>query len=430
MNGTLQQGTTLTSDSGVSYTVKKLLGSGGQGEVYEVTGNGKSHALKWYYPHTATASQKAVLENLVLKGAPDSVFLWPEDMVSDSSGGTFGYVMPLRPAHYKSIVDLMKRRAEPTFKALCRAAVNLCGGFEKLHGMGYAYRDISFGNLFFDPKNGDVLICDNDNVAPVTQEGDGSTVYGTPRFMAPEIVMGKGKPSRQSDQFSLAVLLFYMFMVNHPLEGKLEADIRCMDIFAMNKLFGSHPVFIFDPENESNRPVSGIHDNALIYWGLYPDSLKTLFVRAFTDGLREPHKRVTTREWKDLFANLYFSIAPCSCGAEVFHDGHFAVPCWHCKGTSPKMPLTLVSGRSRALLLGHSQLAVHHADGKHDIDTTIGKVVQNPNNPDLWGIQNVSQSAWTYIRPDGTHVPVAPGRTAAIAKGAQIDFGQQIGKIV
>ena len=50
-------------------------------------------------------------------------------------------------------------------------------------------------------------------------------------------------------------------MVNHPLEGKLEASIRCMDMAARVKLYGTDPVFIFDPNNKTNRPVKGIHDN-------------------------------------------------------------------------------------------------------------------------------------------------------------------------
>ena len=49
------------------------------GEVYEVDCN-RSFALKWY-KHTATLSQKNILENLITKGRPDSTFLWPMDMI-------------------------------------------------------------------------------------------------------------------------------------------------------------------------------------------------------------------------------------------------------------------------------------------------------------------------------------------------------------
>ena len=51
---------------------------------------------------------------------------------------------------------------------------------------GAKYQDISFGNLFFNPDNGDVLICDNDNVSYGNSKPGG--VLGTPGFMAPEIV--------------------------------------------------------------------------------------------------------------------------------------------------------------------------------------------------------------------------------------------------
>lgn len=44
-------------------------------------------------------------------------------------------------------------------------------------------------------------------------------------------------------------------MVNHPLEGKQEASIKCMDMAARVKLYGTDPIFIFDPDNKTNRPV-------------------------------------------------------------------------------------------------------------------------------------------------------------------------------
>ena len=79
MDGLLKSGTILTSESGNKYVVKKLLGAGGQGEVYDVENGGKHYALKWYYKKTATTMQKNILDNLVAKGKPDSSFLWPED---------------------------------------------------------------------------------------------------------------------------------------------------------------------------------------------------------------------------------------------------------------------------------------------------------------------------------------------------------------
>ena len=60
--------------------------------------------------------------------------------------------------------------------------------------------------------------------------------------------------------------------------------------------------------------------------------------------------------------------------------------------------------------------------------TEVGVVVQNPKNPNLYGIKNESKDNWTYIRADGTQIPVAPQKSAAIAKNAKINFGQIIGE--
>ena len=430
MDGQLKVGTILKSESGNKYTVIQLLGSGGQGEVYSVESRGKTYAMKWYYKNTATENQKEILDNLIQKGQPDVSFLWPQDMIYQSRGESFGYIMPLRPKNYKSIVDMMKRKAEPSFYCLCKAAYNLCKGYNALHAKGYSYRDISFGNVFFDPDTGEVLICDNDNVS---FNGSKSGIYGTPRFMAPEIVLGKAKPSRNTDLFSLAVLLFYMFMLNHPLEGKREAQIKCMDIHAMNRLYGTDPLFIFDPDNKDNRPLVGYQDNALVFWDLYPQQLKELFTTSFTVGLTQPNRRVTETKWLETFANLMSGIIICPhCGAEIFYDSQkeangVAHTCWSCQ-KPVTVPTRIVIGRSTVLLMANTKLYKHHIDGEHDMETVVGEVVQNPNNPNLWGIKNLTKQNWTYIKADGTQVPVVEGRSAAIAKDVKIDFGQLKGE--
>lgn len=430
MDGQLKNGSIVVSQSGNKYIVEKLLGAGGQGEVYAVKLGTETYALKWYFKHTATVMQRNILENLISKGKPDSSFLWPMDLISQSDG-SLGYIMELRPPEFKSIVDLMKRKAEPNFYNLCKVAFNLTKGYQKLHGMGYSYRDISFGNLFFNPDNGEVLICDNDNVS--INGKDDSSVYGTPRFMAPEIVVGKAKPSRNTDLFSLAVLLFYIFMLNHPLEGKLEANIKCMDIFAMNQLFGTNPIFIFDPDDKSNRPLRGYQDNAIIYWDLYPQQLKDLFTQAFTIGLKSPARRVTENKWLETFANMMSEIIICpNCGAEVFLDENkenlgVAHTCWNCQ-SSVAVPASIVIGKNRVVINKDTKLYQHHINSNGDMDTVIGSISINPNNPNIWGIRNDGTDNWTYIKADGMQVPVAPGKSAAIVSGAKINFGEIIGE--
>ena len=427
MDGQLRPGTVITTQAQISYRVVSLLGAGGQGEVYDVEAGGQHKALKWYFSGSALPQQLEILTRLVELGTPDSSFLWPEDLALDPQEERFGYIMGLRPKNYKGLQDLLKCRIDPTFEVLCRTAFNLVRAYEKLHSKGNCYRDISFGNLFFDPETGDVLICDNDNVAPRDMPG---LVMGTPRFMAPEIVRGEAKPSRYTDQFSLAVLLFYIFMVAHPLDGKREAQIKCYDIPAQNKLYGTDPLFIFDPNDDSNRPVPGIQDNALIYWPMYPQELKDLFTESFTVGLMNPNKRVTENRWLAVLGNMLSGIVHCpKCGAEIFFDNAHpsASRCWHCNGTVA-MPTTLVIGKRRVLLQPDAILPTYQIDGRYDTEDAAGRVVRNPKNPALLGLRNESKDNWTYIKTDGSHLVVAPGKTAGIAKGAKIDFGVKTGE--
>jgi eukaryotic-like serine/threonine-protein kinase len=421
-------------------TVEQYLGGGGQGEVYRALLDGDHVALKWYFPAQATPEQRAGLEVLVKKGPPTHRFLWPMELTTAADVPGFGYIMPLRASHYKSIVDLMKRRAEPTFRALATAGLQLADSFLELHAMGLCYRDISFGNVFFDPDTGEVLICDNDNVAV---DGTGQAgVLGTPRFMAPEIVRGEALPSSRTDLYSLAVLLFYMLMVHHPLEGKYETEIRCLDLPAMNKLYGTDPLFIFDPHDDANRPVPGIHDNAIVFWRLYPQFIRDLFTRAFTDGLHDPvNGRVRESEWRAAMARLRDQIIYCrQCGAENFYDisalrqgtrAGMADRCWSCD-RDLTLPPRIRIGDAIVMLNHDTCLYPHHVDEDHlyDFSQPVAEIAQHPRAPQIWGLRNTGSEKWTATTDGGkTFVDVPPGRSVTLAANVKINFGEREGEI-
>ncbi len=424
--------------SGGRVRVDQFLGGGGQGEVYRADLSGTQVALKWYFPHQATPDQRRALQTLVEIGPPDGRFLWPIELAVESTVPGFGYIMPLREPRYKSIIDLMKRRAEPSFRALTTAGFQLADSYLQLHAKGLSYRDISFGNVFFDPKSGQVLVCDNDNVTIDGNAGGG--VIGTPRFMAPEIVRGQAYPSSETDLFSLSVLLFYMFMVHHPLEGKKEAEIRCFDLPAMTRLYGTEPVFIFDPEDDSNRPVPGLHDNAIIFWALYPQFLRALFTRAFTAGIRDPeHGRVRESEWRLAMIRLRDSLVYCAnCGAENFYDraalqnaDGAGGDCWSCR-QAIQIPPRIRIGRDKIVMLNHdTHLFPHHVDLRHkyDFSEAVAQVTRHPQDASRWGLQNLSDQKWVAATPDGQILDVPPGRSVSLADGTRIQFGHSEGEI-
>lgn len=428
-----------TQSSRINCTVELFLGGGGQGEVYQANLGGKPIALKWYFPDylQLDSQQQSRLETAIQFGAPSDRFLWPMELASAPDAAGFGYIMPLREPRYKGMIDLMKRDIEPSFRALATAGFELADSFFQLHAKGLCYRDISFGNVFFDPDTGNVLICDNDNVS-VDAEGK-SGILGTPRFMAPEVVSGEALPSRQTDLFSLSVLLFYMFMMHHPLEGKREAQIMSLDSPAMSKLYGTEAMFIFDPKDDSNRPVSGYQDNAITFWPIYPQFLRGLFTRAFTDGIHDPQNgRVGEGEWRSAMVRLRDSIVYCSyCSAENFYDadalkdagGHPGY-CWSCK-KQLQLPARIRIGKNVVMLNYDTQLYPHHTDDRklYNFSQTVAVVTQNPKNPSIWGIKNCSNEKWVITTADGNIKDVEPGRTVTIAIGTKINFGKTEGEI-
>jgi eukaryotic-like serine/threonine-protein kinase len=425
-----------TTLSNLSCTVEQFLGSGGQGEVYKATLGGQPYALKWYFKQNATQDQMTALETLIKRGAPTDRFLWPIELVHGQDTPGFGYLMPLREARYKGIVDLMKCRIEPTFRAIITAGMEVSNSFLQLHAKGLCYRDISFGNIFFDPITGEVLICDNDNVAV---DGTGSaTILGTPRFMAPEIVKGEAKPNTQTDLFSLAVLLFYMLVVSHPLEGKKEASIRCFDLPAMNKIYGTEPIFIYDPKDPSNRPVPGIHDNAIAFWKVYPQFIKDLFIKAFMPGIQDVTCRVRENEWRSALATLRDWIFYCpSCGLENFYDPEGLkknngkpTPCWACK-KEVSLPYRARIGSSIIMLNHDAKLYPHHINPQKmfDFSAPVAEVVRHPTDKNLWGLKNLGDEKWVMTAMDGTMKDVEPSKSATLSPGAKINFGKVEGEV-
>ena len=238
--------------AGERCEIRKFIGSGDRGQIYLASIDEQECAMKWYFPQSATREQREAVERLVQKGPPNDRFIWPLDIALCPDEPSFGYMIPLLQPRYRSLAELMTREIDPTFQTLTTVGLELADSFLRLHSLGLCYTDISFNTLFFDPITGEIAICKNDTVILSGEDGNGGP--GTLRFLAPEIIRGESKPNVNTDLYSLSVLLFYLLMIHHPLEGRREKEINCLDLAAMQKLYGKEPLFIFDPKHGANRP--------------------------------------------------------------------------------------------------------------------------------------------------------------------------------
>ncbi|XUL92335.1 protein kinase domain-containing protein [Streptomyces galilaeus] len=434
MSGMLAPGTRLTTETGEDVVVSGLLGSGGQGEVYRVQGTMGEKALKWYYPGCATPEQSDIVQNLVDRDFDDDRFLWPQAMVTGQRDG-FGYLMDIRPDRFKGLPDLFRRELSTTPLALVTAGLHMVEAYQALHSEGIAYRDISYGNLFFDPDNGDVRVCDNDNAVG---EGEVTGIAGTMEFMAPELVRGDqgAMPGTQTDLHSLSVLLFMLLMNHHPLKGRAELDINCLDEAAERRLFGKRPVFIFDPENDANRPDPDEHRTVLATWPTIPPVLQKLFVQNFTEGLHNAGHRVRETQWRNALSEVRDTVVVCAdCGKQNMTEPHETKPgpCWKCRRPLMLPPRLVVTTRmpkvERHLRLRRAaKVYEHHLRAepdrhRYEPDGLVAELVEHPQKPGKYGLANRSATTWTTRKADGTAQQVAPGQTVPLRAGLEVDLG-------
>lgn len=423
----LTEGTEIKLLNGRTCIVDRELGRGGQGIVYLVDYCGGDYALKWYTKDYSSDFYEN-LKNNAIAGAPSNAFLWPLT-VSEMQYGSFGYVMKLRPRGYRDFGDFMLAKTRfSSMAANINAAINICDAFQRLHIRGLSYQDMNDGNFFINPRNGDVLICDNDNVAP---DRTNLGIIGKAGYLAPEIVDRKTMPNRYSDYFSMAVILFILFYYNRPFEGKKFTDCSCMTEDLEKDLFGHNAVFIMDPLDDSNRPVPGLHTNVLRRWGLLPKALEELFIRAFSkQSILYPAKRVIDREWMTFMIQLRSMLGKCPhCGEETFFDpDSSALSCIDCERPISK-PMTLKIDKYRIPLFEGQHIYNVQLPIDGDTNAVVGEVVTNSVTGRL-GIKNYSSFNWQALDPVGDIHNITPESGMPIKNEMKVKFKMGINGLI
>ena len=419
------KGQRIKTVSGSKLEVVQKLGEGGQGVVYKVNYNGKPLALKWYFSNKLNNADKFYrnIQNNIKQGAPTNVFLWPLE-ITEYFEGSFGYLMELRPPEYKDFsLFLLAKVHFANIEALINTALCITNGFRELHNRGYSYQDLNDGNFFVNPKTGDVLICDNDNVAPY---GENLGIAGKCRYMAPEVVMGQKRPDSHTDRFSLAVVLYMLLFLNHPLEGK-RTMCPCLTEELERKFYGSDPVFVWDPANDANRPVRGVHTNEIKLWPLYPAFVRKTFEKAFSHEVmvgNDTTHRVIEKEWQEVFTTLRDLTIKCSCGSETFIDpSQQSCKCINCGKSIERPPILKVKKYHAALAPGKKLYACHVQYDSDDFKEAKGEVISSRNNPSLLGLRNDSNNTWEAILPNGSSKGYPNGQVIKLGKGIKINFG-------
>lgn len=436
-------GQEVETEFGGKAKILDVIGSGRQSTVYLVEYNSMKMALKWYDPEKVKNPDK-MYENIrrnIKDGEPNNKFLWCKYMTkADRENGTFGYFMELKPDSFEYFADVMKgyklvhdkstgRMTKKSVKfaslnAMLTAVINIVNAFRQLHKVGKSYHALSDGGFFINTDTGAVLMSDCDTIAP---HGTDLGIKIRPSYKAPEVLEGS-LPDENSDMYTLAVVLFKVLFRGDPMEGKKVVMDVCLNEQELAEHYGRKAVFVYDPDDVSNRPLRCIHDNVIKFWGEYPEYIKEAFVRSFTVGKKEPEKRVSAEEWQNLFIRLRSEILSCVCGRSNFVSMHGKPKDKIFKCPKCNMEYATIGFSNRIfrmpLYIGCKLFECDINPYADDFLSVAGELVENKLRPGLIGIKNCSDRKWSVKMPDGFFHDVAAGKGFPVWQGLEIDFGR------
>ena len=332
------EGSELRGADGGRYTLGERLGRGGQGIVH-ATPDGR-WAVKVYGRMSDVVQQRRreQLRRVHVARLDDNVFVRSTELLA---APWVGYVMPLVKGHRpigelavapSAADDLLAGwHASGGLRVRLHLGRQLAAAFHHLHAGGLAYGDLSFDNVLIPNKGRpQIKLIDCDNLVPSGRGG--VEILGTPWFIAPEVLRGAAAPDALSDAHSLAVLLFHLICLVHPLlgdavrEGAPEGEEEALE--------GRRP-WIDHPTDDSNRTRFGMPRGAVL-----TVKLQEAFGRAFGPGLLDPTLRPGEREWLELLAVASDALTSGSCE----HDFLLRKRCPFC-GAAPRPASMLLFAR-------------------------------------------------------------------------------------
>jgi DNA-binding helix-hairpin-helix protein with protein kinase domain len=283
----------------------KKIGSGGEGEVFEIPSTGSKYVAKIY--KKALDVQKQEKLRLMAQGCNDDlkgIAAWPTDVLQAKKGGPVcGFVMPrvsgYEPVH-KVYGPTHRKEIYPgaDWRFLLRVAKNLAAAFDVIHTYGYVVGDVNEGNILVNDRACVQLIdCDSFQV----QSGD-KFYYcevGVAQFTPPEIQNSKDFRKMRTpnqDNFGLAILIFLLlFMGRHPYAGVYSGK----EDMPIERAIAEYR-FAFS-KNAASRRIAPPPDSVGL--SIVPQEIATLFEQAFSEtGARMQSRPAAGTWWKALDA--------------------------------------------------------------------------------------------------------------------------------
>jgi len=207
------------------YRIVSLLGAGGMGEVYRADDVrlGQRVALK-YIPERL-ANDPAALDRLLHEVRIGRQISHPNvcrmyDLV-EAEGHRF---IAMEFVDGEDLASLLRRIGRlPADKAIAIAR-DVCAGLAAAHHGGVIHRDLKPANIMIDGR-GTARITDFGLAVIAGDAVSSFEICGTPAYMAPEQLTGRGTTAR-SDIYALGLVLFEAFTGRRVFDGVTVGELR------------------------------------------------------------------------------------------------------------------------------------------------------------------------------------------------------------
>ena len=210
----------MTPQSIGRYTVRRELGHGAMGVVYEAEDPniGRTVALKVVRTDQIGANREEVVRRFKNEARAAGNLSHPNIITIHDAGEHEGMLyIAMECVQGATLADVMAQQGRMPPGKVVDIIRQICLGLDFAHRRGIIHRDIKPANILIS----DSLVKITD--FGIANVGDGmtitGTVVGTPNYMSPEQVLGKPLDGR-SDLFSVGVMLYEMVTGERPFEGQ------------------------------------------------------------------------------------------------------------------------------------------------------------------------------------------------------------------
>lgn len=220
---------------GGRYRLVRLIAAGGMGAVFEATDTVASRhvALKLLHPELTNdrdVRRRFRRESSVLRALDHPSIVRILDMGGTGEGEPLFSVMELLAG--ETLLARIEQRGRLDASALAPIVANIAAGLTAAHGHGVIHGDLKPANVFLPADTScpakllDFGLSKVLGLERLTRTGE---LVGTPAYMAPELLTGKGELDERIDTYALGVTLYQCLSGRPPFQskvpGKLMTDI-------------------------------------------------------------------------------------------------------------------------------------------------------------------------------------------------------------